>query len=112
VFTTIIFIHVTSETDCIIINKKMEPPDGYLQNKCLNTTPRPSGSGRKLEHVSVSSTYRVEKIPLCCGSNSWVVVIIGREMAGEEGVSILLLLLLLLLLPVILVLGFRVRSNK
>jgi hypothetical protein len=55
----------------------------------------------------VSSTYRFEKIPLC-GSNSWVVVIIGREMAGEEGVSILLLLLP----PVIQVLGFRVRSNK
>jgi hypothetical protein len=62
----------------------------------------------------VSSTYRFEKIPLF-GSNSWVVVIIGREVAGEEEeeVSILLLLLLLLLLlPVIQVLEFRVRSNK
>ncbi len=38
-------------TSSIIINQKMEPPDGYL-NKCLNTTPRLSGSGRKLEHVS------------------------------------------------------------
>jgi len=60
----------------------------------------------------VSSTYRFEKIPLF-GSNSWVVVIIGREVAGEEEEEVsILLLLLLLLLPVIQVLEFRVRSNK
>jgi hypothetical protein len=56
VFTTIILIHVASETDCIIINQKLEPPDGYL-NKCLNRTPRPGGSGRKKEHVSVCELY-------------------------------------------------------